>query len=176
MRRTARRACRAANRAARSARRRAAPARARRTRRSRRSCRGSEVQAWRQVTGNSACVNAVARVECAALQFYQSGKLPSVWRSVGQPRNPMSFATLGLDASLLSTLAALGYAAPTPVQRAAIPAVLAGGDLLVSSQTGSGKTAAFLLPGMQRLLSTPGRGAGKGPRFLVLAPTRELAM
>ncbi len=87
----------------------------------------------------------------------------------------MSFSTLGLDASLLSTLASLGYDAPTPVQSAAIPAVLAGGDLLVSSQTGSGKTAAFLLPGMQRLLASPG-GAGKGPRLLVLAPTRELAM
>ena len=86
----------------------------------------------------------------------------------------MSFTTLGLDPSILSTVAALGYSEPTPVQRAAIPAVLAGGDLLVSSQTGSGKTAAFLLPGLQRLRS-PG-GAGKGPRMLVLAPTRELAM
>jgi superfamily II DNA/RNA helicase len=85
----------------------------------------------------------------------------------------MSFSTLGLHPSLLETLAALGYAEPTPVQRAAIPAALAGGDLLVSSQTGSGKTAAFMLPALQRLFAAPG---GAGPRVLVLAPTRELAL
>ena len=87
----------------------------------------------------------------------------------------MSFATLGLDLSLLDNLARLGYAEPTPVQREAIPAVLAGGDLLVSSQTGSGKTAAFVLPGLQRL-RTAATLPGKGPRMLVLTPTRELAM
>jgi len=87
----------------------------------------------------------------------------------------MSFSTLGLDSSLLTPLAALGYAVPTPVQREAIPAVLAGGDLLVSSQTGSGKTAAFVLPALQRL-QQPAAAAGSGPRMLVLAPTRELAM
>ncbi|TAK84745.1 MAG: DEAD/DEAH box helicase [Betaproteobacteria bacterium] len=87
----------------------------------------------------------------------------------------MSFSTLGLDSSLLDNLARLGYAEPTPVQRAAIPAVIAGGDLLVSSQTGSGKTAAFVLPGLERLRGAPAR-AGKGPRMLVLTPTRELAM
>ncbi|HEY5896721.1 MAG TPA: DEAD/DEAH box helicase [Burkholderiales bacterium] len=87
----------------------------------------------------------------------------------------MSFSSLGLDSSLLDNLTRLGYAGPTPVQREAIPAALAGGDLLVSSQTGSGKTAAFVLPGLQRL-RTPAKIAGKGPRVLVLAPTRELAM
>src|SRR3954453_6298223 len=65
--------------------------------------------------------------------------------------NTMSFSTLGLDASLLENITRLGYTEPTPVQREAIPAVLSGGDLLVSSQTGSGKTAAFVLPGLQRL-------------------------
>jgi superfamily II DNA/RNA helicase len=87
----------------------------------------------------------------------------------------MSFSTLGLDSSLLDNLTRLGYAEPTPVQREAIPAALAGGDLLVSSQTGSGKTAAFVLAGLQRLRTPPTR-AGKGPRMLVLTPTRELAM
>jgi superfamily II DNA/RNA helicase len=96
----------------------------------------------------------------------------------------MSFSSLGLDLSLSATLAALGYVEPTPVQREAIPAVLAGGDLLVSSQTGSGKTAAFLVPGLQRL-STPAAATGApsgssrtnaGPRMLVLTPTRELAL
>ncbi|HUG76638.1 MAG TPA: DEAD/DEAH box helicase [Burkholderiales bacterium] len=87
----------------------------------------------------------------------------------------MSFSTLGLDSSLLSNLARLGYAEPTPVQREAIPAALAGGDLLVSSKTGSGKTAAFVLAGIERLRTAATR-PGKGPRMLVLAPTRELAM
>jgi len=87
----------------------------------------------------------------------------------------MSFATLGLDPSLLSTLATLGYTAPTPVQREAIPAAIAGGDLLVSSQTGSGKTAAFVLPALQRLYK-PSASGGMGPRVLILTPTRELAL
>ena len=91
----------------------------------------------------------------------------------------MSFATLGLHSSLLETLTALGYSAPTPVQSAAIPAVLAGADLLVSSQTGSGKTAAFMLPCLHRLWSAPPAkpaARSNGPRILVLAPTRELAL
>ena len=87
----------------------------------------------------------------------------------------MSFTTLGLDPSLLATLATLGYTEPTPVQREAIPAAIAGGDLLVSSQTGSGKTAAFLLPALQRLYK-PSTLSGIGPRVLVLTPTRELAL
>jgi superfamily II DNA/RNA helicase len=87
----------------------------------------------------------------------------------------MSFSSLGLDSSLLDNLTRLGYTAPTQVQREAIPAVIAGGDLLVSSQTGSGKTAAFVLPGLQRL-RTASTLPGHGPRMLVLAPTRELAM
>lgn len=88
----------------------------------------------------------------------------------------MSFPTLGLNSSLLETLAALGYATPTPVQRAAIPAALAGTDLLVSSPTGSGKTAAFLLPALHRLAAGAPAARGTGPRILVLAPTRELAL
>jgi len=87
----------------------------------------------------------------------------------------MSFSSLGLDSSLLQNLERLGYHGPTPVQREAIPAALAGGDLLVSSQTGSGKTAAFVLPGLERLRK-PAKIPGSGPRMLVLAPTRELAM
>jgi superfamily II DNA/RNA helicase len=87
----------------------------------------------------------------------------------------MSFSSLGLDPSLLATLTALGYSEPTPVQSEAIPAAIAGGDLLVSSQTGSGKTAAFLLPALQRL-HTPPAIQGSGPRVLVLTPTRELAL
>jgi superfamily II DNA/RNA helicase len=88
----------------------------------------------------------------------------------------MSFASLGLHASLLQTLNQLGYTEPTPVQQAAIPAVVAGSDLLVSSQTGSGKTAAFMLPALQRLLSAPVSAPVRHPRILVLVPTRELAL
>src|SRR3954464_2080790 len=87
----------------------------------------------------------------------------------------MGFSSLGLDLSLQENLKGLGYHSPTQVQREAIPAALAGGDLLVSSQTGSGKTAAFVLPGLQRL-RTAAKIPGIGPRMLVLAPTRELAL
>ncbi|MGE5129473.1 MAG: DEAD/DEAH box helicase [Sphingomonadaceae bacterium] len=91
----------------------------------------------------------------------------------------MSFSTLGLHPSLLETLAALGYAEPTAVQRAAIPAALSGDDLLVSSQTGSGKTAAFMLPALERIRvarAAHGPRVPGAPRVLVLAPTRELAL
>jgi ATP-dependent RNA helicase DeaD len=83
----------------------------------------------------------------------------------------MSFSDLGLMPELLRAVAEKGYSAPTPIQQAAIPAVLAGRDVLAGAQTGTGKTAAFVLPLLQRL-STP---AGRAPRALVLTPTRELA-
>src|SRR5438552_876583 len=94
----------------------------------------------------------------------------------------MSFEKLGLHPALLSAVKTSGYTEPTPVQAAAIPAALAGIDLLVSSNTGSGKTAAFMLPALHRL-ATVARAAqagagqrGRGPRLLVLTPTRELAL
>jgi superfamily II DNA/RNA helicase len=87
----------------------------------------------------------------------------------------MSFANLGLNPTILKAIETSGYTAPTAVQTAAIPAALAGNDLLVSSHTGSGKTAAFLLPSLHRL-GTPSTLPGKGPRVLVLTPTRELAL
>jgi superfamily II DNA/RNA helicase len=88
---------------------------------------------------------------------------------------PSRFLSLGLSAAALKTLQQLGHDQPTPVQEATIPALMEGHDLLVSAQTGSGKTAAFLLPALERLsqASTGPRGA---PRVLVLAPTRELAL
>lgn len=86
----------------------------------------------------------------------------------------MSFASLGLSAELLRAVADQGYDAPTPIQARAIPAVLAGHDLMASAQTGTGKTAAFTLPLLQNLHRGP-RGAGPRVRALVLAPTRELA-
>jgi superfamily II DNA/RNA helicase len=84
----------------------------------------------------------------------------------------MSFASLGLSPALLRAVRELGYHAPTAIQAAALPPVLAGADVLALAQTGSGKTAAFALPLLQRLVAAPPR---PGPRALVLAPTRELA-
>lgn len=87
----------------------------------------------------------------------------------------MSFKELNLHPNLLQATEASGFAAPTDIQRQAIPVVLAGRDLMASAQTGTGKTAAFVLPALQRLL-TPSQSRSKGPRVLVLTPTRELAM
>ena len=86
----------------------------------------------------------------------------------------MTFADLSLSAPLLRAVADLGYAEPTPVQVAAIPAILGGGDVWASARTGSGKTAAFLLPLLERIAS--GASASPKPvRALVLVPTHELA-
>ncbi|SDO00767.1 ATP-dependent RNA helicase RhlE [Halomonas shengliensis] len=86
----------------------------------------------------------------------------------------MTFSDLGLRAELLRAVEAQGYTTPTPIQRQAIPAVLKGGDLLASAQTGTGKTAGFTLPMLQRLADGP-RPGKRQVRALVLAPTRELA-
>ena len=86
-----------------------------------------------------------------------------------------SFADLGLSAPLLRSLDAEGYATPTPIQAKAIPHVLAGRDLFGCAQTGTGKTAAFALPLIERMLAAPRPRAARGCRALVLAPTRELA-
>ena len=89
----------------------------------------------------------------------------------------MSFETLNLHESLTRALTAAGYAAPTDVQAAAIPPALAGQDLMVSSRTGSGKTASFMLPALTRVLASRQAAVKtRGPRVLVLTPTRELAM
>ena len=82
------------------------------------------------------------------------------------------FATLGLEGSLLATLDTLGYEEPTPIQRESIPPLLAGRDLLGQAATGTGKTASFALPMLQRLA----HGAKQRPAALILVPTRELAI
>ncbi|RSZ59902.1 DEAD/DEAH box helicase [Massilia atriviolacea] len=86
----------------------------------------------------------------------------------------MSFDTLGLIDPLVRTLDALGYRTPTPVQAQAIPAVLAGRDMMAAAQTGTGKTAGFALPLLQRL-TLQGQVGANAVRVLVLVPTRELA-
>ena len=87
----------------------------------------------------------------------------------------MSFAALGLAPALLQALKTLGYDTPTAIQTQAIPAVLAGRDLMAAAQTGTGKTAAFALPLLQRLAEHPEPPAPNVVRALVLVPTRELA-
>ena len=87
----------------------------------------------------------------------------------------MTFASLGLNAPLPETLDALGYQSPTTVQSKAIPAVLAGRDLMAAAQTGTGKTAAFALPLLQRLAAEGPPVPSNSVRALVLVPTRELA-
>jgi len=86
----------------------------------------------------------------------------------------MSFESLGLSDKLLRAIANEGYETPTPIQAKAIPAVLAGHDVLASAQTGTGKTASFTLPILHRL-SEMGNTRDRGIRALVLTPTRELA-
>lgn len=105
----------------------------------------------------------------------------------------ITFAELGLNEQILAGVATLGFNAPTPVQAAAIPAVLAGKDVVASAQTGTGKTAAFMLPTLQRIAvekpggaekpnaKEPNAAAGRStkrnayPRALIITPTRELA-
>jgi len=86
----------------------------------------------------------------------------------------IKFADLNLDKNILSAVRSEGYESPTPIQAQAIPFALEGRDIMASAQTGSGKTAAFLLPTLQRLTKRSEK-PGKGPRALVLTPTRELA-
>ncbi len=85
----------------------------------------------------------------------------------------MSFSSLGLSEQLVRATTDQGYETPSPIQAKAIPAVLSGKDVMAAAQTGTGKTAGFTLPLLQRLSENPRQG--KGPRALILTPTRELA-
>jgi ATP-dependent RNA helicase RhlE len=87
----------------------------------------------------------------------------------------MSFSDLGLLPELLRAVADKGYDVPSLIQVQAIPAVLSGRDVLAGAQTGTGKTAGFVLPILQRLVADTAHGTSRAPRALVLTPTRELA-
>ena len=87
----------------------------------------------------------------------------------------MSFENLNLHPHILKAIIDSGYTTPTPIQKQAIPELLAGHDVMASAQTGTGKTAAFMLPALHRL-ATPSKINCRGPRILVLTPTRELAL
>ena len=86
----------------------------------------------------------------------------------------MSFESLNLDSAILRAIEESGYTTPTAIQAQAIPVITEGHDLMASAQTGTGKTAAFMLPALN-LLATPHALKSRGPRILVLVPTRELA-
>jgi len=87
----------------------------------------------------------------------------------------MPFSALGLGANIVKALGEAGYTEPTPIQAAAIPEIIAGHDLIGIAQTGTGKTAAFVLPVLTKLAGVTGGGNKPATRVLVLAPTRELA-
>ncbi len=102
----------------------------------------------------------------------------SQWQAVKPPWSFMSFSTFGLSDEIIRAVTERGYTVPTPIQTQAIPAALAGGDLLAGAQTGTGKTAGFTLPILHRLSdkSVKGPSSGRPPiRALILVPTRELA-
>ncbi|MEI7607856.1 MAG: DEAD/DEAH box helicase, partial [Rhodospirillaceae bacterium] len=86
-----------------------------------------------------------------------------------------AFADLGLIPALMKAIEGCGYQNPTPVQTQAIPPTLLGRDIIASANTGTGKTAAFVLPALQRLAEVPRIPGSFGPRVLILSPTRELA-
>lgn len=87
----------------------------------------------------------------------------------------MNFKEKNLHPAILKAIEEMGFTSPTPIQQQAIPEILKGSDLRASAQTGTGKTAAFLLPSLNRL-TLPSPFPGQGPRILILVPTRELAM
>ncbi|WP_232212165.1 DEAD/DEAH box helicase, partial [Collinsella stercoris] len=109
--------------------------------------------------------------------YVESAVEPSAGSAAG---DGPTFADLGLSDEVLAAVADMGYTSPTPVQAASIPHALDGEDVLAAAQTGTGKTAAFLLPTMNNLPHVPrgrarGRVAAQGPLMLVVTPTRELA-
>src|SRR5689334_6398810 len=92
-----------------------------------------------------------------------------------RPQQNEGFSALGLDARIVEALTTLGYEEPTPIQQETIAPLIAGRDLLGQAATGTGKTAAFALPILQRFIDQGGAGKA-GPLAVVLVPTRELAM
>jgi ATP-dependent RNA helicase RhlE len=99
---------------------------------------------------------------------------PPLFESAPFDPSPVDFASLALDVRLARAISDLGFTQTTPVQSAVFPTVAAGEDLIACAQTGTGKTVAFLLPMLQRLLAAP--APRRGHRALILAPTRELAI
>src|SRR3954467_10997231 len=101
--------------------------------------------------------------------------MPNTKEKTSPPVDAQGFAGLGLDESILTALAELGYEEPTPIQREAIPVLLRGQDILGQAATGTGKTAAFALPIVHHVASLD-QSARRAPSAFILVPTRELAM
>ena len=101
---------------------------------------------------------------------------PPVFESAPFDSTPVDFATLNLDPRLARAITDLGFVQTTPVQSAVFPTVAAGEDLIACAQTGTGKTVAFLLPVLQRLLTGQANAPRRGTSVMILAPTRELAV
>jgi superfamily II DNA/RNA helicase len=109
--------------------------------------------------------------------FYNLSSVPGIVAlfSLNEHQDFMHFEEFGLHPQILKAVQEAGFTSPTPIQAQAIPEIIKGSDLRASAQTGTGKTAAFILPSLNRL-SVPSQVQGKGPRVLILVPTRELAM
>jgi ATP-dependent RNA helicase RhlE len=131
-------------------------------------------------------LNPSARGVASRLGQGRGERGPGLWRalqsaSIGwhegyHVTSELNFQALGLSEPLLRALEGAGYTTPTPIQAKAIPALLEGRDMMGLAQTGTGKTAAFALPILQRLAALGGGAGPKGTKALVLAPTRELAL
>ncbi|MBN2037985.1 MAG: DEAD/DEAH box helicase, partial [Chitinispirillaceae bacterium] len=87
----------------------------------------------------------------------------------------MSFSQFGLSEAIIKAIEGSGYAVPTPIQQEAIPHAMAGRDIMACAPTGTGKTAAFVIPLLERLQGHTTPGTPRLPRALILTPTRELA-
>ena len=109
------------------------------------------------------------------LKCHQSATLAPSICTLKISETYMSFASLGLHQDIIQQVTELGYTTPTPIQLAAIPAVLAKKDLMAGAQTGTGKTAAFALPLLHQILRAKDSNNAEGIQVLVLSPTRELA-
>src|SRR5881398_1139421 len=104
------------------------------------------------------------------------GRVGAQWHLTGDSCCLMPFRALHLSPQILQAVRDSGYTEPTPIQIAAIPPILAGHDVIGIAQTGTGKTAAFVLPILMKLAASKPDGQRRGPRALVVAPTRELVV
>lgn len=129
-------------------------------------------------TGREAAaeIQRIPDADAAVLKSNAPAPAPKVDKSREPDVDASAFGKLGLEAGLVRSLGFQGYTDPTPIQKQAIPIVLAGRDLVGLAQTGTGKTAAFALPILQKLLLNPIELKNRSAQVLILSPTRELAL
>src|SRR5436190_23214385 len=104
------------------------------------------------------------------------GRVGARWHLTGDSCGLMPFRALNLSPQIMQAVRDAGYTEPTPIQVAAIPLISAGHDIIGIAQTGTGKTAAFVLPILMKLAASKPKGQWRAPRALVVAPTRELVV